>query len=110
MTLLFMKDKGWTLEKMEEWLGSHPQYIQTTEPLPLEPPKPEPELPKPLEEAIIAPSEPLPSDLIPKREVLNLLPEDWIVRAWSIGPQLLVRQLKHKLTSQSSTLTGSKQG
>ena len=110
MTLLFMKDKGWTLEKMEEWLGSHQQYIQTTEPLPLEPPKPEPELPKPLEEAIIAPSEPLPSDLIPKREVLNLLPEDWIVRAWSIGPQLLVRQLKHKLTSQSSTLTGSKQG
>jgi len=60
---------------------------------------------KPLGEAIIAPSAsnpPEPSDLINKKEVLDLLPEDWIVRAWSYGPQLLVRQLRHKLESQSS--------
>jgi len=104
-----MNDKGWTLEKMEEWLSNHPQYAQTTEQLPTEQ-ETQTETPKPLEEAIITPSEPLPSDLIPKLEVLSLLPEDWIVRAWSIGPQLLVRQLRHRLTSQSSTLTGSKQG
>jgi hypothetical protein len=106
MALLFMKDKGWTLTKMEEWLNNHPQYTQTTEP-----PQPETVPPKPLSEAIIASSEPKPSDLIPKKEILSLLPEDWIVRAWSIGPQLLVRQLRHKLNSQSSEhVTGSKQG
>jgi hypothetical protein len=82
MALLFMKNKGWTLEKMEEWLSSHPQYAQTqTEPPPLEQTQPETENPKPLGEAIITSSEPQPSDLIPKKEVLSLLPEDWIVRA-----------------------------
>jgi hypothetical protein len=110
MALLFMKNKGWTLNKTEEWLNSHPQYAQITQE-PLQPqPIPEPEQPKPLGEAIIASSEPLPSDLISKKEVLSLLPEDWIVRAWSIGPQLLVRQIRHRLTSQSTDLTGSKQG
>jgi len=97
MAFMFMKDKGWTTEKVEDWLSSHPQYSQTAEP-----PQPEPASPKPLGEAIIASSEPLPSDLIPKQEILNVLPEDWIVRAWSIGPQLLVRQLRHRLTSQST--------
>jgi hypothetical protein len=106
MALLFMNDKGWTPEKMEEWLNGHPQYSQTK----TEPPKPEPEPPQPLEEAIIEPTEPQPPDLIPKQEILGLLPEDWIVRAWSIGPQLLVRQLRHKLTSQSKNMTGSRQG
>jgi hypothetical protein len=112
MALLFMKNKGWTLDKMEDWLSSHPQYAQTqTEQHPTEQTHPETETPKPLGEAIITPSELLPSDLIPKREILSLLPEDWIVRAWSIGPQLLVRQLRHRLNSQSSeTVTGSKQG
>ncbi|UCE15447.1 MAG: hypothetical protein JSV12_06105 [Candidatus Bathyarchaeota archaeon] len=60
---------------------------------------------KALGEAIIAPSafsQLEPSDLINKKEVLELLPEEWIVRAWSYGPQLLVRQLRHKLESQSS--------
>lgn len=66
---------------------------------------------KGLGEAIIRPSEPLPSDLISKQEVLKLLPEDWIVRAWSYGPQLLVRQLRHRLESRSSgNMTGSRQG
>jgi hypothetical protein len=106
MALLFMKDKGWTPEKVEDWLSSHPQYSQTAEP-----PQPETASPKPLGEAIIASSEPLPSDLITKQEVLGMLPDDWIVRAWSIGPQLLVRQLRHRLTSQSSEhVTGSRQG
>jgi hypothetical protein len=106
MALLFMKNNGWTLDKTEEWLSSHPQYAQTQPPQP----QPEPEPPKPLGEAIIAPSEPLPSELITKKEVLSLLPEDWIVRAWSIGPQLLVRQLRHRLNSQSNEMTGSRQG
>ncbi|PVX27040.1 MAG: hypothetical protein CW716_04395, partial [Candidatus Bathyarchaeum sp.] len=104
MALLFMKNKGWTLDKTEEWLSSHPNYTQIIEP------QLQPEPPKPLGEAIIASSEPLPSDLISKQEVLSLLPEDWIVRAWSIGPQLLVRQIRHRLASQSTDLTGSKQG
>ena len=113
MALLFMKDKGWTIEKVEAWLGSHPQYAQTPTEQPTmlgvqNPPKTE--TPKPLGEAIIDSSEPLPHDLISKKEVLNILPEDWIVRAWSIGPQLLVRQLRHRLNSKSSTVTGSKQG
>jgi hypothetical protein len=106
MALLFMKNKGWTLDKAEEWLSSHPQYTQPQPPKP----QPEPEPPKPLGEAIIAPTEPHHSDLIPKKEVPSLLPEDWIVRAWSLGPQLLVRQLRHRLTSQSTDLTGSRQG
>jgi hypothetical protein len=97
MALLFMKTKGWTIQKVEDWLSSHPQYTQI-----IEQPQPEPEPIKPLGEAIIASTEPYPSDLIPKKEVLSLLPEDWIVRAWSIGPQLLVRQLRHRLTSQST--------
>jgi hypothetical protein len=106
MALLFMKNAGWTLDKAEEWLSNHPQYTQA------QPPQPqlEPEPPKPLSEAIIASTEPHHSDLIPRKEVLSLLPEDWIVRAWSIGPQLLVRQLRHRLTSQSTDLTGSRQG
>ena len=111
MALLFMKDKGWTTEKVEEWLTNHPQYTQTQpETPPPELPQPEPPPPKPLKEAIIAPTEPQPTNMIPKTEVLNMLPDDWIVRAWSIGPQLLVRQLRHKLNSQSNNVTGSKQG
>jgi hypothetical protein len=105
MALLFMKDKGWTTEKIEDWLSTHPQYVQ-----PAEPTQPEIVPLKPLGEAIIASSEPLPSDLIQKQEVLDMLPDDWIVRAWSIGPQLLVRQLRHKLSSQSNNVTGSRQG
>ncbi|MCW4016821.1 MAG: hypothetical protein NWF06_10660 [Candidatus Bathyarchaeota archaeon] len=113
MALLFMKDKGWTLEKVKEWVSTHPQYVQKqTQTPPVKSPQPEtePEVPKPLEEAIITPSEPQNSDLILRKDVLNMLPEDWIVRAWSIGPQLLVRQLRHRLTSQSTKVTGSKQG
>jgi len=114
MALLFMKNKGWTLDKMEEWLSSHPQYAQTQTETPTmlgAQNNPETETPKPLGEAIITSSEPLPHDLISKKELLNILPEDWIVRAWSIGPQLLVRQLKHRLNSKSSeSVTGSKQG
>jgi hypothetical protein len=40
-------------------------------------------------------------DLIDKREILKLIPEQRIVRSWSYGPRLLVNQLRHKL-SQSS--------
>ncbi|MCW4005358.1 MAG: hypothetical protein NWF04_01975, partial [Candidatus Bathyarchaeota archaeon] len=103
VALLFSKEKGWDLQKMKEWLEDHPQYARNhSETLP--------EPPEPLGEAIIASTEPLGSDLIHKTEILKLLPEDWIVRAWSLGPQLLVRQLRHRLNSQSTQLTGSKQG
>jgi len=105
MALLFMKAKDWTPEKVRNWLNSHPQYLRVpSEPVAaggVEPLQPTVER-KPLGEAIISPSEPSPSDLISKQEILSLLPEDWIVRAWSYGPQLLVRQLRHKLESKSS--------
>lgn len=105
MAILFMKAKGWTLEKMRGWLDNHPQYLRApSEPVAavgVQPVQLAGER-KPLGEAIISPSELLPSDLISKQEVLGLLPEDWIVRAWSYGPQLLVRQLRHKLESKSS--------
>ena len=98
MALLFMKARDWTLEKMKDWLNNHPQYLRA----PSEPLAPV-GIEQPLGEAIISSSEPPPSDLITKKEVLSLLPEDWIVRAWSYGPQLLVRQLRHKLESKSSS-------
>jgi hypothetical protein len=103
-----MKENGWTTEKVEDWLVTHNQYNKKQQTPPPEVPTLEP--PKPLGEAILGSSEPDFSDFIPKQEVLNMLPDDWIVRAWSIGPQLLVRQIRHKLTSQSTEMTGSKQG
>jgi len=105
MALLFMKAKGWTLEEMKNWLNDHPQYLRTSsEPLAQVGIQQAQQFGKrkPLGEAIINSSEPTPSDLISKKEVLSLLPEDWIVRAWSYGPQLLVRQLRHRLESESS--------
>ena len=54
MALLFMKNKGWTLDKTQEWLSSHPQYAQT------QTLQPEPEPPRPFGEAIIDSTEPLP--------------------------------------------------
>jgi len=105
MALLFMKAKGWTLEKVRNWLNDHPQYLRAPSELPATVGIQQTQQfgrRKPLGEAIISSSEPSPSDLINKKEILNLLPEDWIVRAWSYGPQLLVRQLKHRLESESS--------
>jgi len=61
---------------------------------------------KPLGEAIIepigqsTPSE--PSDLVSKQEILALIPERRIWRSWSYGPQMLVKQLKHKLEEDKS--------
>jgi len=107
MALLFMKAKGWTPEKMRDWLSNHPQYLKApSEPAavgvqPVQWAEEKLGKRKPLGEAIIGSLEPPPSDLIRKQEVLSLLPEDWIVRAWSYGPQLLVRQLRHKLESKS---------
>jgi len=108
MALLFMKAKGWTPEKMRDWLNNHSQYLKVpSEPAvvgvqPVQPAEEKSEKRKPLGEAIISSSEPPSSDFISKQEVLSLLPEDWIVRAWSYGPQLLVRQLRHRLESKSS--------
>lgn len=115
MAFLFMKAKGWTIEKMKDWLNNHPQYLTALNKLlttvgiqqaqPAEE-KREKYFPtgkrKPFGEAIIGSSESSPHDLISKKEILSLLPEDWIVRAWSYGPQLLVHKLRHKLESRSS--------
>jgi len=109
MALLFMKAKGWTPEKMRNWLNNHPQYLKApSEPAAavgaqsVQPVEEKLGKRKPLGEAIIGSLEPPSSDFISKQEVLSLLPEDWIVRAWSYGPQLLVRQLRHRLESRSS--------
>jgi len=109
MAILFMKAKGWTPEKMRDWLNNHPQYLKAPSELatavgfqPVQPAGEELGKRKPLGEAIIGSSEPPSSDFISRQEVLSLLPEDWIVRAWSYGPQLLVRQLRHRLESRSS--------
>jgi hypothetical protein len=108
MALLFMKAKGWNPEKMRDWLNNHPQYLKAPSELaavgiqPIQQAEEKLGKKKPLGEAIIGSSEPPSSDFISKQEVLNLLPEDWIVRAWSYGPQLLVRQLRHRLESRSS--------
>jgi len=108
MALLFMKAKGWNPEKMRDWLNNHPQYMKApSEPAavgiqPIQQAEEKLGKRKPMGEAIIGSSEPPSSDFISKQEVLNLLPEDWIVRAWSYGPQLLVRQLRHRLESKSS--------
>jgi len=108
MALLFMKAEGWNPEKMRDWLNNHPQYLKApSEPAavgvqPVQPADERLGKRKPLGEAIIGSSEPPSSDFISRQEVLSLLPEDWIVRAWSYGPQLLVRQLRHRLESKSS--------
>jgi len=108
MALLFMKAKGWNPEKMRDWLNNHPQYMKApSEPAavgiqPIQQAEEKLGKRKPLGEAIIGSSEPPSSNFISKQEVLSLLPEDWIVRAWSYGPQLLVRQLRHRLESKSS--------
>jgi hypothetical protein len=60
---------------------------------------------KPLGEAIIpsqVPQQPEPNDLISKREVLALLPGEWVIRSWSYGPRLLVRQLRYKLQGEKN--------
>ena len=104
-------DPQTTVELWEAIINTlkEPETKEQTSETPL-PDLPEPEAPKPLGEAILCVSEPVDSDFIPKTEVLGLLPDDWIVSSWSLGPQLLVRQLKHKLGSQSTTMTGSNQG
>jgi hypothetical protein len=55
-----------------------------------------------LGEAIMTPSESPPNskDLISKKEVLGLIPHDQAWRSWSYGPQMLVKQLKHRLEGE----------
>lgn len=86
MGLLFMKANGWTLEKVQNWLRDHPQYLRQGQHQPvsasvgIQPSNitMEKRKPAPLVEAILPPeTEPQlqPSDLMSKKEVLNLLPE-----------------------------------
>ncbi len=55
-----------------------------------------------LGEAIIAPPETprKQGDLISKEEVLAFIPHERVWRSWSYGPQMLVRQLKHRLEGE----------
>ena len=107
--LLFMKAKNWTVEKMQDWLNNHPQYLrsQQTEPAavgvqPLEEKAESKETKQSLGEAVIAPTddvtEPKTSSLVSKDEVLALLPER-IPRHWGYGPYELVRRIRKKLES-----------
>lgn len=106
MALLFMRANGWTLEKVQSWLRDHTQYVRQsqTQPVPtsvgIQPAKVTTEKMKPAKvEAILsAETEPKlqPSDLVSKREILNLLPERVPIH-WGYGPAELVRRLKSKL-------------
>jgi hypothetical protein len=90
MALLFMKAQGWTLEKIQDWLQTHQQYLKQTQT-------------QLITEAILPPETPQQlyhSDFVNKQEILDLLPER-IPLHWGYGPTELVRRLKNKLESQS---------
>jgi len=101
MALLFLKAKGWDTAKVREWLERHPQYVRQSQP------QPAPTLlgyqkRQPLTEAIL-PSETQPSTppQVSRAEILALIPDERVWRSWSYGPQTFIRQLRHKLESES---------
>lgn len=106
VALLFLKANGWTLEKVQGWLRDHPQYSRLSQPQPvptsvgIQLANDKIEKMKPALVEAILPSEtepPLkPSDLVSKRDILNLLPERVPIH-WGYGPAELVRRLKSKL-------------
>jgi len=106
MALLFMKANGWTLEKVQNWLQDHPQYVRQSQPQPLsasvgiQPTNIAIEQRKPAVVEAILPSETeqlmSTSGLVSKREILELLPERVPIH-WGYGPAELVRRLKSKL-------------
>jgi len=56
---------------------------------------------KSLAEELLKPTASSDPNLIDKREILKLLPEERVVRSWSYGPRLLVHQLRYKLSRSS---------
>jgi len=101
MALLFLKANGWDMAKVREWLERHPQYVRQSQP------QPSSTLlgfqkKQPLTEAILPPqTPPLTPAHIGRDEILALIPDERVWRSWSYGPQTLVRQLRHKLESES---------
>jgi len=100
----FMDHYGLTEEQMTsvlEWIGED-IYRLLPEPGTKRQQQAEESRKKGLGEAIIAPgtSEPQPSDLISKQQVLALIPNKRVWASWSYGPQMLVKQLKHKLEKE----------
>jgi len=101
VTLLFMKTNGWTLETMQDWLKDHPQYWKGPETEPpmvgVQPAQAPSE--KPSGEGVVdptaAPPQPL-EDMIPKSEILALLPER-VPLYWGHGPFELVRRIKRRV-------------
>jgi len=59
---------------------------------------------KSLAEELLKSTHPSDPNLIDKREILRLLPEERVVRSWSYGPRLLVHQLRYKLSTSGSSL------
>jgi len=59
---------------------------------------------KSLAEELLKSTAPSGPNLIDKREILRLIPEERVVRSWSYGPRLLVHQLRHKLSTSGSSL------
>ncbi len=100
----FMDHYGLTEEQMTsvlEWIG---EDVYKLLPEPGTKRQQQTEEKKGLGEAIIEPGAPSePSDLISKQKVLALIPERRIWRSWSLGPQMLVKQLKHKLEEEKSS-------
>lgn len=50
-------------------------------------------------EAIIPSTVTLPPDMIPKKAIETVLPPEWIARAWGMGPQRFVQDIKKVLKS-----------
>ena len=98
MALLFMKANGWTLEKVQSWLRDHLQYVRQSQPQPVSTSAVESRKPAFAEAILPSETEQLlsPSDLVSKREILELLPER-VPMHWGYGPAELVRRLKSKL-------------
>jgi len=98
MALLFMKANGWTLEKVQNWLRDHAQYVRQSQHQPVSTSAIEQRKPAFVE--AILPSETeqslSPSGLVSKKEILELLPER-VPMHWGYGPAELVRRLKSKL-------------
>jgi len=101
VALLFLKANGWDMSKVREWLERHTQYARQSQP------QPAPTLfgsqkRHPITEAILPAQTPPPTPAnINRAEILALIPEERVWRSWSYGPQTLIRQLMHKLESES---------
>jgi len=102
MALLFLKANGWDMTKVREWLDRHPQYVRQTQPQPVPIPLGSQPKRQPLTEAILPSQTPSSTPAhISRAEILALIPDERVWRSWSYGPQTFIRQLMHRLESES---------